>query len=227
MCAAEDVPFPDKNTLVDKIDDINGLVKRKWTEAELSEKLKRQNALHAKYSGAERDQVAKQLDFARKRGDHEAAKRLQEKLDSIEVPRLAWKTSLAPLKKPENKGLSQQERLAALNLENRKRNTEAVRQAQLRERAKIRELQMRKERSEGVENQSSTLNTDKNGNVGLTATKQANDSKSKGTPTILPHIAKLQEQQRNQAKGMPTIHTPLMDDDVIGALDLDIDVEID
>ncbi|KAK5661668.1 hypothetical protein OQA88_9768 [Cercophora sp. LCS_1] len=225
VCAAEDVPFPNRNTLVDKIDDINGLVKRKWTEAELSEKLKRQNTLHAKYSGTERDQVAKQLELARIRGDQEAIKRLQEKLDSIEVPRLAWKTSLTP-QKNENKGLSQQERLAALNLENRRRNTEAVRQAQLRERAKARELQAaRKERGEALEE------TIGNGSAVATPARSVGDAttpKQKGTPTILPHIAKLQEQQRSQTKnGMPTIHAPLMDDDVIGALDLDIDVEID
>jgi RNA polymerase-associated protein RTF1 len=53
-----------------------------------------------------------------------------------------------------------------------------------------------------------------------------------GTPNlsaVLPHIAKLQQQNSTGAdkKGIPTIHRPLMDDDIIGSLDLDIDVEID
>lgn len=46
-------------------------------------------------------------------------------------------------------------------------------------------------------------------------------------PAVLPHVAKVQAMQSNKDKnGMPTFHRPLMDDDVIGALDLDIDVEI-
>ena len=36
------------------------------------------------------------------------------------------------------------------------------------------------------------------------------------------HLSKLHEDKN----GMPGIHKPIMDDDVIGSLDLDIDVEI-
>jgi RNA polymerase-associated protein RTF1 len=61
VCLAEGVPIPTKPELVAKISDINNLIGRSWTDQEVSEKLKRQNALHIKYSGVERDQLAKQL----------------------------------------------------------------------------------------------------------------------------------------------------------------------
>ncbi|KAK1750834.1 hypothetical protein QBC47DRAFT_87868 [Echria macrotheca] len=236
VCAAEGTPFPDKNALVRKIDDINKLLKRSFTDQELSEKLKRQNELHIKYSGVERDQVMKQLDHARARGDEAAIGRLQERLDKIEVPRLAFRTSLTP-KKTENKGPSQQEKLALINLENRRRNAENVRKAQRMEIAKAREMQRRREPRQNVDEDHGrrlqTNETKKDGGNEAGKSGASTPANGTGTPsqkptTVLPHIAKLQEQQRSQAKsGIPMIHKPLTDDDIIGALDLDIDVDLD
>lgn len=264
VCLSEGLSVPTKPELVDKIDDINRLVKRTWTEQELSEKLKRQNALHAKYSGVERDHLTRQLEMARARGDEAAVSRLQDKLDNLEVPRLAFRTSLTPAKKKaESKGPSQQEKLALLNAENRRRNAEAVRKAQLLERARAREKELRLEQRvdrdhgngrpvlsiksardishENLSDSGVSSNNNNNNNSGAStpaaangttpkfaAQKPASSSSSSSSLLLLPHIAKLQEQQRSQAKaGMPVIHKPLMDDDIIGALDLDIDVEID
>ncbi|KAL2261097.1 hypothetical protein VTK26DRAFT_4714 [Humicola hyalothermophila] len=232
VCLSEGLPVPTKPELIDKIDDINALVKRTWTEQELSEKLKRQNDLHAKYSGVERAHLTKQLEMALARGDHETAGRLQEKLDNLEVPRLAFRTSLNPpdRKKPQNKGMSQQEKLALLNAENRRRNAEAVRKAQLKERARAREIEMTPKGTPTREGNSgiSTPRAAANG-TGTGVNTPSNDPSQKAADgNLLAHIAKLQEQQRSQAKaGLPVIHKPLMDDDIIGALDLEIDVEIE
>jgi RNA polymerase-associated protein RTF1 len=226
VCLSEGVPVPTKPELVDKIADINGLIERTWTDQEVSEKLKRQNALHIKYSGVERDQLTKQLDIARARGDEDAVARLQEKLDNLEVPRLAFRTSLNPKKKSESRGPTQQEKLALLNAENRRKNAENVRKAQLLERARAREVEMRRGGDQPQQSQ-----WDGNSSASTPAAAAANgNGNGTGTPksALLPHIAKLQEQQRSQDKaGVPVIHKPLMDDDIIGALDLEIDVEID
>lgn len=220
------MPVPTKPELVNKVGDINNLINRTWTDQEVSEKLKRQNALHIKYSGVERDQLTKQLDVARARGDEEAVNRLQEKLDNLETPRLAFRTSLSSAKKKADaRGPTQQEKLALLNLENRKKNAEAVRKAQLLERARAREAEIRQEN--GDDKSQSGTSTPGSG-AAATANGSGNGTPKQGGKALLPHIAKLQEQQRSQAKpGMPVIHKPLMDDDIIGALDLDIDVEID
>lgn len=248
--------MPDKMALVNKIDDINRLVRRKWTDEELSEKTKRQAALYTKFSGVERETLTSQLERARARGDEELMNKLQDRLDHLEVPRLAFKTSLGPPKNDEQKKMSQQEKLAIINAENRRRNTESVRKAQLKERAHIREIQKRIERGEEVQddssrrvrtrmkfvhdvNEYSDLRNKKNAEGpatpggGKTAAGSGASTPANGTSTpkpdgLLPHIAKLQELQRSQSRsGIPTIHKPLMDDDIIGALDLDIDIDID
>jgi RNA polymerase-associated protein RTF1 len=217
------VPVPTKPELIAKVDDINSLIERQWTDQEVSEKLKRQNALHIKYSGVERDQLTKQLDMARARADEDAINRLQEKLDNLETPRLAFRTSLnSAKKKAENRGPTQQEKLALLNAENRRKNAESVRKAQLMERARARdEVRLRGEQAAG-----SGANTP--GGTVFAASAAVVGNGNGGAGAVLPHILKLQEQQRSRAKaGVPIIHKPLMDDDIIGALDLDIDVEID
>jgi RNA polymerase-associated protein RTF1 len=229
VCAVEGVPVPDHDALVAKIADINKLVQRKWTEQELSDKLKRQNDLHVRFSGIERDSLQKQLDAARLRGDDDAlVARLQDRLDGLETPRLAFKTSLAPQQSGSRKpnGASQQEKLARLNAENRKRNAESVRKAQLVERHKARETNRRlHHHDEGVP---SGAATPAKGAASGADTPGGDVGTPNQAAVVMPHIAKLQELQNSRSKnGIPTVHRPLMDDDVIGALDLDIDLEID
>ncbi len=222
--------MPVKSELVNKVGDINGLIERTWTDQEVSEKLKRQNALHIKYSGVERDQLAKQLDLARARADHDAIARLQEKIDSLETPRLAFRTSLnSAKKKADARGPTQQEKLALLNAENRRKNAESVRKAQLLERARTREAGEADLVGPAAGDSQSGASTPSATPTNGSASASGNGTpKQGGKALLLPHIAKLQAQQRSQARpGMPVIHKPLMDDDIIGALDLDIDVEID
>lgn len=243
VCAAESVPIPKRPTFVKKIDDINALVQRRWTEQELAEKLNRQNALKIKYSGIERERVQKALNEARTRGDEERAAKLQEELDGMETPRLAFRTSLTPAKSnsgtPKKEGPSQQERLALLNLENRRKNAEAVRQAQLKERARQREADikngMRVKRVNMVTHAPGTgpgtpdSRPSRSPNGGRDPPIVAG-SQPKAIPPDQELVEKLKELQRAKEsgqKGIPTIHKPLMDDDIIGALDLGIDVDIE
>ncbi|VBB80543.1 Putative RNA polymerase-associated protein RTF1 [Podospora comata] len=221
VCLQAGISIPTKTQLVNKISDINGLVRHKWTEQEIAEKLKRQNSLMQKFSSTERDNLTRQLEAARARGDEDAVDSLQKKLEDLSTPKLAFRTSLtsADKKRPEGKGLTQQEKLALLNAENRRRNAEEVRKAQIKERSR-------------------TIIPKKNVAAADKASQEGDSQKESGSNTpaangnsnggLLPHIAKLQEQQRATAKnGLPLVHAPLMDDDIIGALDLGIDIEID
>jgi len=224
VCIAEGVTIPEKMAFINKIDDINRLVKRKWTDEELSVKTKRQAELYSRFSGVERESLIEAIERARARGDEEHAAKLQDKLDHLEVPRLAFKTSLKP-RQEKKKEMSQQEKLALINLENRKRNSESVRKAQLKERGHIRELQKRFERGDLGSSRT------ENGNApGAPAKTSGANTPANGTSTPkqdMAHIQKLQELQRSQAKnGVPAIVKPLMDDDIIGALDLDVDLDI-
>ncbi len=131
-----------------------------------------------------------------------------------------------------------------INAENRRRNNETVRKAQLKERQRTREFDARGsdrgDLGDGEPNRRGKLRPGANENGGTsggatpakTAPASGASTPANGTPRQKPslpaHIARLQAQQQSATKsGIPTIHKPLMDDDIIGALDLDIDIEID
>ena len=228
---------------------------------ELDAKLKRQTSLRNKFNGVERSRLQTALAEA-KRFNPERVAELQEELDNFEQPRLAFRTSLAPSPAKKSSidpntsrnGLTQQERLAQLNVENRRRNAEAVRKAQLMERAKTREIEARLERGETLDNEDTSrrlrtrmkfvhdVNEMASGAADKAKNKRpgsAGSGSGKATPTALGGgastpssqsalIAKLQQQKLAEGKngGLPMIHAPIMDDEIIGALDLDIDDNI-
>ncbi|EGR47661.1 uncharacterized protein TRIREDRAFT_63678 [Trichoderma reesei QM6a] len=214
-CNNDGVPLPTKEFLVNKIDDINALINHKWTNEEIKARLAKRNELRKRFDPQERQRLANLVEEAARRGDDQRVEELQAELEKLGRERLAFKTSLGPSKNPEaTKASSEQDRLAERNRENRRLNQEAVRKAQLKEKAKAREIEMALKRGEPEAPKD-------NGSAAAT-----NGTKGPSSSQILPHLAKLQEKHYSENKGLPTIHKPIMDDDVIGALDLEIDVEI-
>ena len=132
----EGVPLPTKPKLAAKIADINNLVNRSWTEAELQEKLTKSGALVNKYIPIERNRLNNLIKEAKARGDTEKEEAYRKELEALDGPKLAYSTSMHPSPKKTSTptGLSQQERLAILNKQNRRKNAEEVRQAQINER---------------------------------------------------------------------------------------------
>lgn len=241
-CTNESVKLPIKPFLMDKIDEINNLINHKWTSEEIKARLARRNELKKKFDPAERERVAKLLDEAVARGDEQKAQELQDELEKLGSQRLAFRTTLGPSKNLDSpKTTTEQDRLAERNRENRRMNAELVRKAQLKEKAKSREIERALTRGEQVaDDPSRRLRTkakfvhDVNDTPQkLSANGSAASTPANGTPKVgptktqmLPHLAKLHEKNYTESNGVPTIHKPLMDDDVIGSLDLDIDVEI-
>lgn len=239
-CSNEDITLPTKAALLEKIDDINNVINHKWTNEEIKARLARRNELRKRFDPSERQKVVRLLEEAREKGEDARAEELQEQLDQMGSQRLAFRTTLGPTKLNEAAS-SEQDRLAERNRENRRLNAEAVRKAQLKEMAKTREIEAAISRGELVPDDTSRrvrtkakfvhdVNEQqelKDGANGTDAATPANGTPKTGaSKSILPHLAKLQEQKHQEQKGLPGIHKPLMDDDVIGALDLDIDVDI-
>lgn len=241
-CLAEGVTIPTKPKLIEKITDINNLVNRSWTEAELQEKLTKSGALVAKFIPIERNRLNNLIKEAKARGDEEQMAKLQKELDGLEGPKLAYSTSLqpSPKKTATPTGLSQQERLALLNRQNRRKNIEEVRQAQINERraAKLTEAAIArgeavaedhsrrvKTRAKVKHDVSEVFGKKEDGSGASTPTVGTPNLSAKKPSTPLPHIAKLQA-SKTDSKGMPTIRRPLMDDDIIGAIDLGIELEL-
>lgn len=242
---AEGVPIPTKPKLNTKISDINNLVNRSWTEAELQEKLTKSGALINKFIPIERNRLANLIKEAKALGNEAKLEELKKELDGLDGPKLAYSTSMqpSPKKMPTSAGMSQQERLAILNKQNRRKNAEDVRQAQINERRVAKMTEAALARGEAVaEDTSRRLKTrakfkhDVADGFGVRKTdseRSGTNSPAVGTPTLsakkpgtpLPHIAKLQASNGDK-KGMPTIRRPLLDDDIIGAIDLGIELDI-
>jgi RNA polymerase-associated protein RTF1 len=68
-CLAEGVTIPTRPKLIEKISDINNLVNRSWTEAELQEKLTKSGALVNKFIPIERNRLNNLIKEAKARGD--------------------------------------------------------------------------------------------------------------------------------------------------------------
>lgn len=241
-CTNENVKLPTKAFLTAKIDDINNLIAHKWTSEEIKARVAKRNEFNRRFDPSERERFAKLLDDAAARGDEAKAQELQSQLEDLGSQRLAFRTTFRPSKDASApKATTEQDRLAERNRENRRKNAELVRKAQLKEKARSREIEMALKRGEQVaEDPSRRLRTKAKFVHDVNDTPQklsANGSEvstpANGTPKVsaakpemLSHLARLQEKNYSESNGVPTIHKPLMDDDVIGALDLDIDVEI-
>lgn len=242
---AEGVPIPTKPKLFEKVSDINNLVNRSWTEAELQEKLTKSGALINKFIPIERNRLTNLLKEAKAQGNEERAEALKKELDALDGPKLAYSTSMqpSPKKTATPTGMSQQERLAILNKQNRRKNAEDVRQAQINERRAAKLTEAAIARGEVVaEDHSRRLKTrakfkhDVADGFGVKKTdseRSGTTTPAVGTPNLsakkpstpLPHMAKLQASNGDK-KGLPTIRRPLMDDDIIGAIDLGIELDI-
>ncbi|KAJ2901865.1 putative rna polymerase 2 transcription elongation factor protein [Zalerion maritima] len=250
-CSADGVSLPKRQYLINKVDELDAIIRRDFTPLELQQKLDRQNALKRRFIPVDKERLRRDLDEAKAMGDENRIAEIQEKLDGADAPRLAFRTSIQVAKHGNNE---QQEKLAKLNMRNRRRNMQDVRAAQLREKHRMRDLEEALERGEDVQiDQSRRLKTkakfvhDVNEKETLLNKPHIKNAKSNGTSAPgTPKIAAkdgrgthkdsaaaaametLRHKQQDEArkKGMPTLSRPITGDDVIGALDLDIDIEI-
>lgn len=232
--------MPTKPKLIAKIGDINTLVNRTWTEAELQEKLNRSGALKNKFAPIERTRLSNLLRTAQNSGDEAQIAKLQAELDALDGPKLAYGTSMqrsTPMSTGP-KEISQQERLAQLNRENRRKNAEEVRQAQLKERRTHMAIEAAMARGEIIDaDHSRRLKTrakfkhdaaemeGKRSGAASGINTPSGISSTTDITTKLSNGSTLFDKLKGDAKGLP-IFKRQCDDDIIGAIDLGIDIEI-
>ena len=145
--------LPRKSHLAHKAEGINALIKHRFTEAELQEKLKRSGVLGQRKKGMEVATLEGQRQQAEANGDHDKAAELAQQIKELRTTKLAWGTSITM--PGGTNGISvtnnqQQQRLAELNKINRKLNTQTIRRAQLAERKAAVERQAAVDRGEAV-----------------------------------------------------------------------------
>jgi RNA polymerase-associated protein RTF1 len=244
----EGFKMPTKSTLLRKNQDIHRLLNHQFTKEELDEKLRRQGANDNKMLVFDRIQLERRRQLAIAAGDEAAIAECDAELAKLTGPKLAFGTALVKPRTAEN---TQQDRLEEINRRNQKLNTENIRKAQLEERKRERMAAAAVARGEALPDRFARVKTrarthyDVNGDrltpvkrpdedgsgISRSVTPQPPSTAGANTPkrTSTPKPAGPTSAVKNGAKepkGVPTIRHRPYDDEVIGALDFDIDIEL-
>jgi RNA polymerase-associated protein RTF1 len=246
--ANDNLKLPTKSFVNNKLSQINKLINHRFTDAEISEKLRRQAVLTAKITREEeRAPIEERRLAALAAGDYETAERCEEELRDIVPMKLALNTTL--YKKVSTYVNKEQERLAELNRRNQRLNSENVRKAQVAEmRAKKKHNQRLKgiddlfgdgsdiSRSgtpvNGISTPLKRAGTPLNGApVNGTSSPANGGTPRAGTPlngTPAPQQQQLFKPVTKGKTGVPVIKKALLEDEVIKqkVLDLGIDLEL-
>ena len=236
--------MPTKSFLTSKLADFDAVVKHQFTNEELTEKLKRQGVMQSKDAWFERNSIITRRRAAEVKGDEAAIAKCDTELAALDGPKLKYGTCLVdPKAKPVvSAGPTQQERLAELNKANRKANRENVRKAQLAERKADRINREAVQRGEAMPNSFARVKTyakthhDANEILNPHLTRQnggSRDISRSATPAAVTtpkaeatKPAFSSPAQKFTASGMPIVGNRNMDDEIIAAMDLGIDIEI-
>lgn len=237
--------LPTKRFLQQKLLDIESLIRHTFTEAELQEKLRRSGVLNQGSDHLERETINKRRRAAVENEDEAAIAKCDAELAALSGPKLMYGTSLvAPQTQIPTAPIhpSQQDRLAELNIRNRKANREDVRKAQLAERKADRLAREAVQRGEALQNPFARVKTyaKTHHDINQSLTPQrvgqqvgSRDISRSGTPadttTPKPEETKpafASPPQLFTASGMPMLGSRNMDDEIIASLDMGIDIEL-
>lgn len=229
--ANENISLPTQRAVNAKLDDLGRLIKHRFTDADINEKMNAQEELRNKiYRTAEREPLIEKRNQALARGDEEEAQKYDDELADIVPMKLAYNTSLS---KNEVKVVDKQQ-LAIMEHNRRaaRMDEENVRKAQ------IAESRLRRRIIPKSSNPKNKLDDLFEGSDGSRAGTPVNgiSTPRPGTPAngarnSSPAPAMMQTRPVTVSKsGLPVIRKALLDEEikrqVIQNLDLNIDIEI-
>lgn len=205
---SESLRVPAKSFLDEKCQDIKNLLKRTWTDAEITQRLQKLGWAPAP-NGIENTDRASPIPSQ------------PDQTTRVSPPKSSPSKTGLPAVGSKAAGVqTQQERLAALNDRNRRANAEAIRKAQIEERKRAAQLQKALRNGEATVDLSTRVKTVSN----------MHDAGSRAsTPGPVEKDKEINGQATMALNGMkPKLHTKkrMMDDEVLGGLDLGIDVDI-
>ncbi|EME46312.1 hypothetical protein DOTSEDRAFT_70340 [Dothistroma septosporum NZE10] len=240
----DNINMPSRRFLTGKLDAIHSLLNQKFTEDSLQIKFAKQRAMELKFDPVhivkqKRKDIAKRRAEAKQIGDEEEIARCDSELEALDNS--AASTNGAAKVKPAIAKAAPHDRLAQLNHTNRHKEQERVRQALIAERKKeIRAREAMKEKqaqAAKLKAQSEAKSGRREAALQKSAIKdlfgEGSDTSRAGTPASgidTPKKSRAQTpltQPSNGAKlPVGALKKKNLDDDVIGGLDLDIEVEI-
>lgn len=237
--------MPTKTALVEKNHDIHRLINHEFTQKELDEKLRRQGAHDTKRQIYNRIQLERRRAQAAALGDEATIAECDAEMARLAGPKLAFGTTLV---KPRTAEKTEQERLEEINRRNQKLNSENIRKAQIEERRKERKNAAAVARGEALPDRFARIKTvartyhDVNGNrqtpgkrpgdegsgtvTPQTTTTGTNTPNKTPKPTSTPAVGTNTNGEKKQPQGIPTIRHRPHDDEIIGALDFGIELDL-
>lgn len=237
---------PTKYLLETKLNEFQALIHHTFTDEELQRKLRRSGVLQKRMAPLERIAIMNRRRAAEERGDEAGVAQADAELSTLSGPKLRYGTSLVnPAIKVDGPVVpTQQERLAELNRLNRKKNTEEVRRAQHAEQKAARLARQAVERGEAVQDPFARVKThakthhDVNETLAPHRASQhagSHDTSRSATPGAnTPRLGPKKDvgmvpspdRKPTTVHGLPVLSSRNMDDEVLGSLDMGIDVEI-
>lgn len=163
--ATENLKLPTLSFLMQKLEGIHKLLNHSWTEAEITEKMRRSGVSRAKYAAFDRAHLLTERQKFVTDGNESEIARIDAELAALDGPKLAFGTSIGgngagtPAKNDGPRQPTQQERLAQLNRQNRIANQDAIRKAQLMEKRAEQREQARVARGEATANRFARVKT--------------------------------------------------------------------
>ena len=235
VMANDDMRMPTQGQINKKLEQINKLISHRFSDAEISTKLKRQNALLDMVNRVdERRALKEKIAEAEDREDEDAVRDLEDQLLNLVPMKLALGTTLHPSQTV--RANTEADRLAELNRRHRKETTENIQKAAMlkrraykkkEEQAKQNTLAVPKPIDDDLFGSASDISragTPVNGvggsRAGTPLRNGANISRS-GTP-----LSMRAGMGGTEKKGLPVIKKSRRDDEVLQGLDLGIDIDI-
>jgi RNA polymerase-associated protein RTF1 len=252
----DNIRIPTKKYLYARLDAIHGLLNTDWTDEMLSKKFAKQREMQAKHdpvnvARTKRQAIEKRKAQAEESGDAEEVMRCDAELAALENNSSAVVNGNgarnSPFKPTKNAALAQQERMAAVNLKNRGKNAEEVRKALIEEGKKKQrareqaaaemkakaEAEAAKKAEEEEAKKRALLDVPKgddlfgdgSSDLSRAATPVGGDRtpmKRSRTGTPMNGVKK----EKKPSGPIGAITKKAMDDEIIGSMDLGIDIEI-
>ncbi|KXT13552.1 hypothetical protein AC579_1403 [Pseudocercospora musae] len=232
----ENMRMPSKRFLGKKLDDINQLLQTKFTEQSLQEKFAKQRAIQLKYDPVhqareKRKNIERRRAEAEEAQDEEEVARCDAELEALDNGSAngisAVKAKASPVKP-----VDQHHKLALLNQTNRKKTQNEVRQALITERKKqlkAREVEQAKKTAEAKAKIEAKAAERRKSNLELFGEDTPGTSRA-GTPMNGADTPKRRAGTPlvgSKEKGpVGALKKKNMDDDVIGSMDLGIEIDI-
>lgn len=235
--AKETLPVPPRKKLDIKLQDIHGLLNVKWTDAAITEKLAKQKAMEKKCDPAnaalvKRDAVLKRKQVAENSGDVDETVKCDSELAALDNASMNGHGSAKPtIVKP----MREQDRLELVNQRNRNKNSEEIRRALIGDKKRLHAARAAAGEAARVKAEAAAaekvkverakaLGDDLFGEDGGSEISRA------GTPTIKKARGRantpLNGGIKKEHSGLGLRKRATMDDDIIGSMDLGIDIEI-